>query len=489
MFPWEDLPEIEFEHRIRGHGTLVGTDRELRVPAFTVRRPKYGTSESWDFLAHPDATHTEIRSATGDLQETLRLDAETDRGEAIRIPEIHVQWFTHRRVEGFCFEIEIGPESLPGVPDRQFLLVSFSSTAIARPEIPLPTLTPKGEIKELSSRHRNEPFRISTPLGEGSFSLQYKWEDALVAEEKVPVRVPRPRLFLEVEEEQRETTPLSLARSLEDSLPTFCRLLSFLSRQDVTWMHTLVGSRREEGEDPFPPKESQLWKATGPDRSTTLEPLVVPGRMSAKDLGTLLGTFRGLEYRDSIFHAIGFLIGSISERHAEARLINAWTALEATVSGYCHSQGLEFIVESDQHNSLRQRVKTVIAEWVDKNELIRGDQEEDVRNSLQGKMAGPHTRRRAFPDRVRDAVLDSGAHWRDLWPEETRLRRAIRDGYSRRSTLIHRARRSDDLPTPVDTYRIHALTERIIFHLLGGDRNWINPRAYEHARGVENYPV
>lgn len=488
MFPWEDLPEIEFEHQIRGRGVLRGDDRELRVPAFTIQRPKYGTTTGWEVLTHPDADHQEIRRVVEGLETPIRLEGESERGRDVRVPKLHVDFYTHHRLEGKCFEIEVGPDSLPKDPDQQFVLASFSFTPLAEPEVWMPVRTGKGEIKKMSASKSRDPFIVETQFGQAKFSRRFDWEDASVAGEKVPVRIPRPKLYVEIERDDRTAQPLQLPREFEDELLSFSRLLSFLSRRDVAWVHTCVGSRWEE-DAPAPPQESELWRAGGGlDRSAPLASLLLPGRMEdPRNLGKLFNSFRVLDYNDAIYYAIGFLIGGITERYVEGQMMNVFTALEATVSGFCHAHNLEFIVEADFHNDLGNYIKNKIAEFVEGDDRIPPDCRDSVQDALERKMAESHTRRRSFADRAVDLVERSGAQWKDLWPEGTELRSAISKAYARRSTLIHGGKRTTDIPFQANIYRIHALTERAIYNLINGDSHWVNPRAYEHCTRLNSY--
>lgn len=487
MDPWEDLPELNFEHHIRGHGFLKYGGIELWVPAFEISRPKYGAGSGWEIMAHPDAKFKEINSLVRRNEKPIRLEGESDRGQPVRVPEFRVRTFTHYRVEGVGFEIEVGPDSLPSVPNGQNAYVTFSFNPVAEPEVLFPFRSAKGELKKDRPSKSRDPLTVPTQFGEAEFARKYQWEDAMVAEEKVPVRVPRPLLQVEVEKGDRTSKPFDIIRVFEDELQSFSRLLSFLSRKDVAWVHAKVFSSWDESEAEYP-KESELWKAGGAwERTSSLDRLVVPGRMAREDLGDLFASFESLEFRDAVFHAIGFLIGAVSERYVEVQLMNAFTALEAIVSGFCRSENLEFIVAPRFHNDLRKHIKKQIHDFVKEDNRVPSGYAEPIRDALTRKMAGSHTRRRSFADRVVDLVEGSGTPWRGLWPEGTNLRAAISDAYARRSKLVHGGKRSDAVPAIVDVFRIHALTERAIFRLIGGDPNWVAPTAYQHCGRLPSF--
>lgn len=486
----DDPPSIEFEDEIRGHGVLASEEREISAPDFSIRRPKYGKTGAWDVRVHIDADYPERRAVLSG-SEPLTLTGQSDGGRAVSVEEFHLKWNSQRRLEGWCYEVEVGADTLPEPPDDQRVVITFSDTPVAQPEIRFPVRTGKGEMKSMNDR-KVEPFRIPTALGEAKFARKYEWEDVSVGGNRASVRIPAPTLWLELDGDATRKQPLDILRDLHDDLRWFERLLSFLNRKHTAWLLGVVASRWD-GDPPVEhPPEAKHWR-TGvvgdPSVEVVERPFVVPGRMDPVDLGNLLDSLRGLDYSEFVFHGIGHLIGAVSERFVEGQMMNAFTALEAVVSGWCRAQDREFIADADSHNEIRARVKNELEEAVEAHPAIPNQREDDVYDALRRKMAGSHTRRRSFADRARDTVNGSGAEWSDLWPEDTDLRRAISQAYGRRSKLVHEGRRSDEPPISVDIMRIHALTERIVFNLIDGDAAWVGPGAYSHCGRLRQYDV
>lgn len=493
MFDSGNQPELHFRHEVRGHGVIRLDDKEISAPAFTIRRPKYGAREGWDVRIHIDATYEERRAVLGDA-ESPSLIGESDIGRAVRIDELLIDHASTRRVQATCYELELGPEAYPDPPDAEGLSISFSDTSVAQREVPLPVATPDGEIKAKDGKEK-EPFRISTTLGDAKFSLKYEWEKALVADNETRVPVPQPKLRLVVDGEETTERPFDLLRDLEHDLKWFERLLAFFSRKHVSWSRAYIEPHWEYDLPVDSPPESERWRAGAvgdPSTQVVERPFINPSRMESHDLDYLLQSLRDLGYAESVYHAIGYLIGTVSYRFIEGQMMSAFTAFEALVSGWCRYHNVEFIIESDPHKEIAGRVKNELKDAIrDHPDIIEASEAEDskegVYDALRRKMAESHTRRRSFADRAQDTVEGSGVGWKDLWPEDTALRTAISRAYSRRSKLIHEGKRPDDPPSWVDIFRIHALSERIIYNLIGGEERWLSPGAYSHCARLREF--
>lgn len=371
MLRMDERPQIDFEQEIRGHGVLLSGPEEIPAPDFLLKRSKYGTRGVWDVRVHVNADDLGRPILLLDV-EPLELRGRSDEGWPVHVDEVHVDQYSQRRMEGWCYEVEVGPDSLPDRPDHQFVSITFSQTSVAQPEVLFPLRTHKGELKSTEGQE-TEPFRIPTTLDEGKFALKFEWEDANVGGNRASVRVPQPTLWLKIDDDQARTKPLDLVQQLEDDLKWFERLLSFFSRKHVSWLRAYVLSRWEEDAPVDRPQETRRWR-TGvvgdPSTETVVRPFVVPGRMDGEDLGELLESLRALDYAEFVFHAIGHLIGAVSDRFVEGQMMNVFTALESVVSGWCRAHNREFIVDADPHNDIRPRVKRELEDAVEAHPAI-----------------------------------------------------------------------------------------------------------------------
>lgn len=468
-------PEIEFREVIHGRGSFVeeGAD-EVPVDSFTLSRWKYDHSKPIEFTARYDSRH---RPDPLNRSHPVTFLGTTDSGRAIAIRRFH-----YRKVGGYVDggvttaetevpEVDFGVDVLPPSPSHQHLSVCLTDTDILVPEVSFLTRSYTGEITADDAR-RDPPFTWATGLGTFKGALHYEYDRATLHESRATVTIRRPTLYLDVPEEARVSDVRAAFDSLAEELRWFLRLLSFLSRRHVDWavVHLLTHWKEGQG-GRF--HESDRWHFARPSRRTFLEPLVVPYRMHESSLDDMMKRFQSAPFKESIYLAIGFLLDTFEEGPMEDAVLSVFTALETIVNGITEAEGRGGILPRPAFQELRERLQLTASEFL---AGLNAAPSPEMQEYLLGKLGDIN--RRPVVERVIDVLDTHQVRWRQLWRQGTDAAQELRQAYRRRSILTHTGRVEDYQVARDDCLRIHTLTERLIFKLLGGDEGWVQTEAY-----------
>ena len=205
--------------------------------------------------------------------------------------------------------------------------------------------------------------------------------------------------------------------------------------------------------------------------SALLSPLVFARSLPVDGLDRMYGRMRALPYRNQLRSIIGFLLGTYeSGTWLEERVTNAFTALEAMTAAITDDAPL---VPDGEFRLLREELKEVIRRFGARHGLSAA-----TRSSMYAKLG--ELQRRPITKRMAEVFESHEIEWRDIWPNAQSLTAALAEAYDRRSVLVHTGA-VIDFDAAVDDYRrVHALTERLIYQLIGGEAKWRDPRAYRH---------
>lgn len=469
-------PEVEFREVIHGRGCFreEGAD-DVPVDSFTLSRWKYDHSKPIEFTARYDSRH---RPDPFNRRVPVTFSGTADSGRPIRIRR-----FRYRKVGGYVHggvttaetevpEVDFGVEALPPSPSHQHLGVVLTETDVLVPEVSYLTRSYTGEITADDAR-RDAPFTWTTALGNFKAALHYAYDAVTLHGSQATVTVRRPTLYLDVPEERRVSDVSAAFDSLAEELRYFLRLLSFLSRRHVDWaaMHLVTHWKDERG-GRF--HDSDRWHLARPSRRTFLDPLVVPYRMHESSLDDMMKKFHSVPFKESVYLSIGFLLDTFEEGPLEDAVLSVFTALETIVTGITEAEGRGVILPRPAFQELRQRLKRTAEEFLAGlgNEAPSPEMQEYLLAKL-GDMNRP-----PVVERVIDVLDTRGVRWRQPWSQGTDAAQELRQAYRRRSILAHTGKVEDYRVAREDCLRLHTLTERLIFKLVGGDEAWVQTEAY-----------
>jgi hypothetical protein len=200
--------------------------------------------------------------------------------------------------------------------------------------------------------------------------------------------------------------------------------------------------------------------------------------MATDAVERVLTRYRESEYQEPIRHTINFLIAYWNSKHAEDQISAAFTAFETIVNGIGEVRGESHILDQSDFTELRKEVQVLIKEFAKKKGL-----DKDTRKRLYDKIG--ELQRPAITPRAVALVEEYGVEWHDLFRDaipEPILTTELQKAYGRRSVLVHAGRVDDYGTLLANAASVHALAERLIYSLLGGQREWLHPVAYYYAQ-------
>jgi hypothetical protein len=202
-------------------------------------------------------------------------------------------------------------------------------------------------------------------------------------------------------------------------------------------------------------------------------PMVWPPLLDPDSLDRMLVAWRALPFHDGIGNAMSFLAGVFDGGFLEEKLTASFTALEALVNAIGAARRTDTLLQGAARKSFDKGIRASIKALGDKLSLSEA-QRTELRESLAGLTRRPIARR------VAELIQETGVDLIDLWPHDTDVLTALKVAFTERNGVIHQGRLAD-IEFAYDTYlRVHAITERLIYHFLEGDERW-------RRRGVERH--
>jgi hypothetical protein len=468
----DDHAPIAIKESLAGVGALSRGADAAPVASFTMERSKFDPRGSWRFVAHVAHEHwRDLQKLIGVAAPPLVLDGETDTRRRLHIPRIRWTHQERGRLEGTAQEILLDFDPLTHRPERQFIVIRLTPTPIALPEIDHLSVVNhwNGLIAPLQGEEvRQMPVQLVSVAGQSfRLSLRYLYERVRADSYQSLLQIPIPSLTCQLQGNECRTDLKEFARELSSGTEDALRVLSLLSRRFVAWTSIEI--------DSFGIGRS-TWHRTVQvsPRTDGRGQLVNEYRLPPGAIGRLVDAFRALPERQSLSAAIVSLIAVLDLPQLESGFTSAFTALEALVQGRGEKVGNADTVDQLVFNKLARAVRSTIRDTGVERELP-----DEVVAELVAKV--PELRRRPIVARVVQTVGELGVKWDDLWPPGTDLTPALTACYRRRNNFIHRGEFASARQAFVDTYRLHHLTERMLFRLIGGDPEWQTGREYENA--------
>lgn len=439
----EPLPSIEFPEVIRGHGHLTRGQQDVEVDAFSLERKKYDHTSPFVFTAQ--LRDNALRRLL--IREPLQFSGIANTGQPVAIGELYgVSAWTHlqtgaEELRAETEQVDLGKSTLEFEPKEQSLHAFLTDTPFALSEVEYIQKRYDGTTYPTFETPR-PPFEWTTSVGTAHLSLGFEREDVKVAGQKSSVRIPRPVVYLTVSDSARTIHPAELTGAWLEELEPLLRLLSFLGRNRVSVARTEVVTVGQQ-KDPYVVEVYTRWlrgqASSRPSRAYP-RPILSPQRMPPSSISSMLARLVSSPYKAAVLLAIGFLVSTYRRGiWIEDSVASAFTALETMVHAISSEEGTDFVLTPK----------------------------------------GP--RRAPIIGRAAEIFLKNGVEWADLWRGSTDLEQELSDAYDRRSKLMH-AGKVDDYPVIwSDFRRVHALTERLVYKLIGGEDAWVDSQAYVHV--------
>jgi hypothetical protein len=465
----EETPEASYTTTIHGSGTLYNGEKQLAVivAGFTLERGKYSYDAAWTISGMIQKDHTQKLSTLVYGGGPLRLEGVTASGTPVFAGVIRIGMMQGSHFRAEAADVQIGPSGLAQSPERQTVTVYLTETSIAREEFDIVSQFWTGEVKGEGEKATLPTW--SSQLGTFELSVRFEWRKVRVGTSKARTGIPRPAFFIGMSQPTPDIE--ALIATLVAELPAVVRILSFLSRHHIDWCEIAVHSLGGPGAF----AKTNSWKRSwSTPRPSYLYPLVNRHRLPNDFLDRMLTRFRDLPYKDAVGLAIGFLIGADESEYFENNVISAFTSLETLVSAISEHEGTAHILPPAMFEGLRDELKTRIKEYSRGRGIVPGQ-----RAALYAKLL--ELSRAPIVERIVELVQRHQIEWSDLWPVGANLEQELRQAYERRSALIHAGRIVDADKSQADRLRMKTLAERLLYKLLGGQPEWLEPSAYDYV--------
>lgn len=496
----DEFPEVSFAHVWRGYeGRLLCDDDEISgVSHFVIRGVKFRPDQSWSLEFSVPGDHHAVQTQLNACEAPkLRFVGTTYSGQQVEAsllntepPSVPVESPPpEHHFRASATQLDVGVGELPETPTEQHAEVVLTEHALTREEYDFLLPHPSGALTPFDLEEDEEPDLVQEPLcwptrfGQGELWLRYAWEYAFVEGRRSRVRVPEPRLEIEVPEARRTADVGELLEGIVEDTRWLLRLLSLFSRQHVRILEMRVTSSWNEGRSTEARSSRRLWSRTPSNREDFLDAVLRPGAIPAEGLEELKDRIDGLPYRESVSSTIGFLVEAFRAEFVEGQWAAAFTALETMVNAIGDAHGFTSPVEGGEFYRLRAKLEEVIETYEARDEEI----DESDRQHLV-RMLGA-LRRAPFEVRAARVVEETDIEWNDLWPPGTSLEEAVGEAYDRRSDLVHTGQIPDERDWFVDQFRMHALAERLVLAAIGLPEDWLRVTPYRHCAELPQHPI
>lgn len=467
-------PQISFREEWRCDGLLSTAAISVPLPNISISRTKYRHSAEIAFSGHlgPDNSPKIITNLFS--SPTLRFSSRLHR-DTVLIAECVLLRSHANILEGVVTKLDIGVAPFPKAPTWQAVKVRFTPTHLAQSEVGTLVRSWTGEIRTLSDDDQRPLMALDTPLGQGTFSQYIAYEDAYVEGVRASVQIPIPTLSIDINRDSRTIDVGALLEGVTAYLAPFEVLISFLSRRQVQWAEIEVVSKSDEDHSQTISSARRLRSTLGSDEPDNL--LIVPARLGERDLNEMLQVLLACPYRESVEHAIYYLNAHWRRGTIEARLANAFTAFETLVNGIDSVDQTDTTLTQPVFKSLRTILETHIKRF-----SIDHGVDKLVRKEIYAKLS--ELQRRPIISRAISKFNKYEVRWKEFRSNDATPEEALSKAYERRSKFLHTGRIDDYGDAVADADWLHTLTERLVYNLLGGKKEWLHPFAYPSKRWI-----
>ena len=460
----------EFEEELRGSGTFLRNNVSVEISMFVARRNKYDPHSAWNFaVAAVPRRDRGWDALLAPGPGALVFRGKLDWGVDVFIPQVQPAGHRIGEFRGTAQEIVIGPSSLPQKPRRQRVSVHLWPTPIALEEVDDLVHWWTGEIKPArrlrgKKQKRRDP-KIQFAIGGFDFAQHADFDYVRIADIKSTVVIPRPTLFGSVRAKYKTDDLDKLFSQFSDELDDFARVLTFLSRRNVRWSRMHLTSDVSENDKSHWVEQRRIRASYSTKGQREREPLINPHRLSPDDLNNIYQAYRASPIKQSLASAIIYTVAGYDSTFADSRIANAYTAIEAVVSGLTEHDESAYTISKPLFKKLAKKLRTNITEFADTVKI-----DPLMATAITNKL--PELRRRPIIDQVVDCIREHDIAWKDIWPDGVELRGAIGKLYKRRNRFIHSGQLGNVGQASVDAERLLIITERLIFRLLNGNPAW-----------------
>ena len=454
--------ELVFPERFRCAGTITSDAISCTTDSFVISRNKYGHRTEIRFSALVGSENrTAIRALLSNGK--CRFSAISNFGPLVA--DCFALSGDDNKLEGTVQWFDYASSQVPNTTTWDVAAVHFTPTDLAQPEVSNVVRYWTGEVKGRPDDSR--VMRLTTAIGDGTFSRNVAFEDAVVGDLEVDVHIPVPTLVLQLTGVSRESPASEVLDSISTTAASIEPVISFLSRRQVRWVETQLLSKREQGTQLF--EVRRLRSVFGSQKPP--QPLIWPARLGQDALARIYRNYIDSPYRESIEHAVTYLNAHWQQDFIEERFANAFTAFETAVNGVNAVDGNDRSLSDEDFRDLRGALEESIAKFAARKNLDKRWRGETYdRLSKLG--------RRSIVPRALELLDRYSVPWQIMWRGDADIRNELREAYKRRSVFLHTGRIVDYEQIRADSARVHFLAEQLVYRILGAKKDWLHSFAY-----------
>lgn len=445
------------------NGRLMIGSEAIEVTFFSITRDKYAYTDPWVLEAQlQDSEITRAEMLIKNPAEVTFIGL-TGHMKTVRTGPFEFANISEHSLETHVDELDVswGTPTFP--PTSQRLEVELTVTPVLNA-----TVSDVGSILGIASTSQTDKASIQLSYGRFEVSFLRQFATGTISNNECTLTLTNPALVHSQSDEKGCDPVWTLIEEFEEELDDLCSLLTFLSRDNVTWREISLQSRTGVPLIGTRHTHEKLRRTRTLRRSVRLSPLATLRTLGPDGLNALYQAYRALPNKEVIANAIAFLVTVYSDGFLEDQIVSAFTALETLKSGLAAKQSLT--MEDEDFKKLKKALTKEIDNFASERNL----KNEAV--AVKGKLR--ELQRTPVVGVVADLVKSTGIVWADLWPTRTDLKDALKSAFDRRNDLIHTGALTDSAASADDYVRVHVLAERLIFHVLGGQAAWLAPKAY-----------
>lgn len=471
--------EVTLADVVHGQGELRRGGTAVPVSGFVLRRSRDSASGVWDIDAWLGAIDRQLMDALfRPGSEPIALVGRSDSGESVLVERVHLRSAKGNRIEADTTELLSGATELPRIPERQFILLTTTPSRVARAVVDGLVLDWTGEIRSIGQRRPRRPLRWRSTAGVAQLTRRFHYVETTVESSDALLRIPKSTVALRVQRGSLTRQPAQLLRQVTDDIADLLTIVGFLERRVIRVVHGFIASRWSDGHREHRGELDWSRAIRVPPSPRTDEPLASSARVDAKVLEAATRALRASKGKDGLVAACLNLNLALSEEVVDRSFISAFLALEAIVAAIASDNAWHQTVRRSSFKRLRGRLKQVVEEFASENGISPQKEDELVRKL-------PELRRRPIIDQAMTIVAKLDVDLDGIWPLSVEPQDGLQAAHGRRSRYVHNAVLPSVRQAHVDSLRVHAVAERILWRFFQVPDDLLWPRAYDHLTDLD----
>ncbi|HOW86907.1 MAG TPA: hypothetical protein P5119_12985 [Candidatus Aminicenantes bacterium] len=350
---------------------------------------------------------------------------------------------------------------------------------ISAPSVKVDDISERSYLGTIASK-RSEDDSISwdSDLGKIRIANYFEFDDGEVGIEKASIKIERTMLGISNSFATKINIGESFSR-VENEISSILTILSLINRRHVHWYRLeATYFNTAEPRDYCSSEKRRKLSLYKPSRHG---PLFHQSELKNDLLLDLIKAYRKSPLSKTIERAIMYLAGSYELDRLEAKILVAYSALEAIVNQLNSRDNIVKCLSDKHFDKLIRTFKAELQTFYERDVVDKqAFYVEDIKDKLL------EIKIRPLKNRIVDVIQRYKIDCWDIWDlDKVDIKTAIQSIIRRRNKLIHDPENVDPDFLYADLVRVRALCERIILSELGfNDYDRFHPTAYNELHSI-----